>query len=290
MTICVIANPEKPAVREPFLTIIEWAGPKNIKVIFAQKLKPFLGGKHFNHISITETETEAVKQCDFVIAVGGDGTMLWTARRVGNLGKPIVGVNSGRLGFLANIQQEKISLALNYLYAGEFTLDKRYVLEGGVAGGEKFLAFNEFQFSKRGRASMITLAARFDGLFINKYWADGILVSTPTGSTGYNLSAGGPIIMPETNVVVITPINPHTLTTRPLVVPADKMITISIEPPGQEVLFSNDGEICEFDVPLSTVDIKRSDYTIDLVKLPGQDYFKTLRTKLMWGADFREQM
>lgn len=289
MIICVIANPEKLTVKEPLHTIINWAGENNVSVLIDQKLSYFLDGKPFKHVTITGGETKAIKACDFVISVGGDGTMLWTARRVGDTGKPILGVNSGRMGFLANIQQDKIHKAFDYLLAGNYELDKRYLLEAVTEEGEVFLAFNEFLFSKKGTASMITLVAKLDDQFINKYWADGIIVSTPTGSTAYNLSSGGPIVMPETNVVTLTPINPHTLTTRPLVLPSNKVISIIVEPPGQEVLFSNDGKICEVDGPLTTINIKRSDYTINLAKLPGQDYFKTLRTKLMWGADFRER-
>ncbi|MEX0778579.1 MAG: NAD(+)/NADH kinase [Balneolales bacterium] len=290
MTICIIANPEKPTVQEPLLTIIDWAENKGVSIVFDQKLNYFLDGKSYTHVTTTGGETPAIRACDVVVSVGGDGTMLWAARRVGNYGKPILGVNSGRMGFLANIQQEKIIEAFNYLIDGKYELDKRYLLEATTEHGETFLAFNEFLFSKTGRASMITLVARLDDLVINKYWADGIIVSTPTGSTAYNLSAGGPIVMPETNVVTLTPISPHTLTTRPLVLPSNKNISITVDPPGQEVLFSNDGKICEVEGPLTFVNIKQSDYTIDLVKLPGQDYFKTLRNKLMWGADFRERI
>ncbi|MEX0773029.1 MAG: NAD(+)/NADH kinase [Balneolales bacterium] len=290
MIICIIANPEKPAVKEPLIDIINWAKEKGVSIIFDQKLSLYLDGKQFDHVSTTGGETPAVKASDFVVSLGGDGTMLWAARRVGDSGKPILGVNSGRMGFLANIQQEKIHKAFDYLLNGNYELDKRYLLEATTENGETFLAFNEFLFSKKGMASMITLVAKLDDLFINKYWSDGIIVSTPTGSTAYNLSSGGPIVMPETHVVTLTPINPHTLTTRPLVLPSDKIICIAVDPPGQEVLFSNDGKICEVDGPLTFVNIKRSDYTIDLIKLPGQDYFKTLRTKLMWGVDFRERI
>lgn len=290
MIICVIANPEKTAVKEPLHTIINWAKDKDVSIIFDQKLNFLLDGKQFDHVSTTGGESPAVKACDIVVSIGGDGTMLWAARRVGDSGKPILGVNSGRMGFLANIQQEKVIPAFDHLLKGNYELDKRYLLEASIPNGDTFLAFNEFLFSKKGKASMITLVATYDDLFINKYWADGLIVSTPTGSTAYNLSSGGPIVMPETNVVTLTPISPHTLTTRPLVLPSDKVISITVDPPEQEVLFSNDGEICEVDSPLSIVNIKRSDYTIDLVKLPDQDYFNTLRTKLMWGADFRERI
>ncbi|MEX0684483.1 MAG: NAD(+)/NADH kinase [Balneolales bacterium] len=289
MTFCVIANSEKKAVKQPFLDIVNWAEKNKVQIIIDQKLKPLLDDQRFDHVKKTNNEFEAVNLCDIVISVGGDGTMLWASRRVGNSGKPILGVNSGRMGFLANVQQEKIAKALDYVLEGNYSLDKRHLLEATTEKGKTYIAFNEFLFTKKGTTSMITLVAKFGDLFINKYWADGIIVSTPTGSTAYNLSSGGPIVMPDTQVVTLTPINPHTLTTRPLVLPSDKVITIVVEPPEQEVLFSNDGEICEVDGPLTSVTIKRSDYTINLVKLPGQDYFETLRTKLMWGADFRER-
>lgn len=135
---------------------------------------------------------------------------------------------------------------------------------------------------------MVNVSAEYDGMFINKYWADGLIVASPTGSTAYNLSSSGPIVMPNTDVMVLTPINPHTLTTRPLVLPSNKSLKITVEKQPHEVLFSYDGQIREIESYPFEVYIKRSNFTIDLIELPNQSYFDTLRQKLMWGMDSRK--
>ena len=135
---------------------------------------------------------------------------------------------------------------------------------------------------------MVTVEAEYDNMFINKYWADGLIVASPTGSTAYNLSSNGPIVMPNTDVMVLNPINPHTLTTRPLVLPSDKSLKITVHKQQHEVLFSYDGEIYEIQAYPFVVEIRRSNFTINLIELPDQSYFETLRNKLMWGMDFRK--
>jgi len=135
---------------------------------------------------------------------------------------------------------------------------------------------------------MVTVEAEYNDMFINKYWADGLIIASPTGSTAYNLSANGPIVMPNTDVMVLNPINPHTLTTRPLVLPSNKSLKITVKEQEHEVLFSYDGEIYEIQAYPFEVEIRRSNFTIDLVELPNQSYFDTLRNKLMWGMDSRQ--
>ncbi len=136
---------------------------------------------------------------------------------------------------------------------------------------------------------MVNVSAEYDGMFINNYWADGLIVASPTGSTAYNLSSSGPIVMPNTDVMVLTPINPHTLTTRPLVLPSEKSLKVMVEKQDQDVLFSFDGQIKEIQSYPFEVNIKRSSFTIDLIELPNQSYFDTLRHKLMWGVDSRQE-
>jgi len=213
---------------------------------------------------------------------------LRVARLVLGNNKPILGINTGRLGFLANVAQDDIEEALNYTSSGNYKIDKRALLQATEPDGTVHYALNEFLFSKGGTASMISLCAYFDDMFINRYWADGIIVATPTGSTAYNMSAGGPIVMPTTNVMVLNPINPHTLTTRPLILPSTKELTIKSDTSKNDVIFSKDGEISDITGDDFIIKIRRSEFTIELIKLPEQTYFDTLRNKLMWGMDVRE--
>lgn len=289
MKICVIANPTQYAVRDALLVTLQWCIEKNIEVYISQQLAGLSENLTHNHITYTGTEQEAIERANVIVAVGGDGTMLHTATMVGRSGKQIMGINTGKMGFLANVKTGDVTRALNNVLEGNFETDRRCVLEATDQNGHTHYALNEFAFLKHSSVSMITLSAWCDGLFINRYWADGLIVSTPTGSTAYNLSSGGPIVYPGTDVMILTPISPHMLTTRPLVLPAKSTIRIASDPSDQQILFSNDGQIPDITGDALTVEIRRSDYTIDLIHMPGQSYFETLREKLMWGIDLREQ-
>jgi NAD+ kinase len=289
MKLAVIANPEKYSVRKPFAETLEWAKSKGISIFFSRGLKEFFDGNAHPAVHITDTEEEAIERADTVIAIGGDGTMLYTARLMKNVQKPVLGVNSGRLGFMANTQQEQLQKALEAIHSGDYKLDRRHLLQATDTAGTVYHALNEFLFSKKDSTSMVTVGAEYDNMFINTYWADGLIVASPTGSTAYNLSSGGPIVMPQTDVMVLTPINPHTLTTRPLVLPSDKSLKITVEQQMHQVLFSYDGKIIEIESYPFVVEIKQSDFTVDLIELPGQNYFETLRNKLMWGMDYRKR-
>jgi len=291
MKLAVIANPEKYAIKEPLVAALKWSDEHGIKIYFAKKLESYTNSGPWKSSRIVETETEAIDEADVIIAIGGDGTMLYTARLTKNTHKPILGVNSGRLGFMANTQKSDLPRALDLVHEGNYRLDKRHMLQAEVKGsGNVYHALNEFLFSKKDSTSMITVSAEYDKMLVNKYWADGLIVASPTGSTAYNLSSLGPIVMPETDVMVLTPVNPHTLTTRPLVLPSNKELKITVEKQMHDVLFSYDGDTCEIENYPYIVHIKRSNFVIDLVELPGQSYFETLRNKLMWGMDFREKI
>lgn len=294
MKLSVIANPDKFGVTRALQDMLTWTGRNEIPVYLnhtlcgiAQESRDATpdGGL----VQTCESEQQAIGNSDIVVAIGGDGTMLRTARLVAGSGKPVIGVNTGRMGFLANIHKDRLQDALEFLKSGNYKLDRRLLLSASLQGNETtFFAMNEFLFAKGSQVPMITISVEYDGEFVNRYWADGIIVSTPTGSTAYNLSSGGPIAMPHTDVVIITPICPHTLTTRPLVLPAGKNLRVYIEPQDQQVLFSADGEDCLTDGTLPAIDINRSSLTVDLIQTPGQSYFETLRNKLMWGVDRRD--
>jgi len=288
MKFAVIANPEKYSVKQPFVDLLKWSDEHKVQVIFCQKLRQLYAGQEHPSAKVVKNEESAIDQADIIITLGGDGTMLYTARLMKNIQKPILGVNSGRLGFMAYTQKENLRQALKYLLKGKYRIDKRYLLKAEDNQGNIYHALNEFLFSKRDSTSMVTISAEYDDMFINDYWADGLIISTPTGSTAYNLSSYGPIVMPNTNVMVLTPINPHTLTTRPLVLPSNKSLKITVKKQEHDVLFSYDGLIYDIETYPFEANIKRSNFTIDLIELPNQSYFDTLRQKLMWGMDSRQ--
>lgn len=288
MKFAVVANPKKYSVKDSFIDILHWGDEHEVDIIFSSDLQELYRGEEHSSAVVVEDENEAIDQADIIIAVGGDGTMLYTARLMKNIQKPILGVNSGRLGFMAYTQKENINQALDYLKGGTYRIDKRYMLEAEDNEGNIYHALNEFLFAKKDSTSMVNVSAEYNEMFINNYWADGLIVASPTGSTAYNLSSSGPIVMPNSDVMVLTPINPHTLTTRPLVLPSDKSLKISVEEQEHEVLFSYDGQIKEIQSYPFQVYIRRSNFTIDLIELPNQSYFDTLRHKLMWGVDSRE--
>lgn len=290
MKLSVIANPKKYSVREPFINVLNWADEHEVQIIFCEELQELYDGEQHTSAVVAGSESEAVDQADIIVALGGDGTMLYTARLTKGIQKPILGVNSGRLGFMAYTQKENLAQALESLLESNYRLDKRYMLKAEDKDGTIYHALNEFLFAKQDSTSMVTVSAAYGDMFINKYWGDGLIIASPTGSTAYNLSSNGPIVMPNTDVMVLTPINPHTLTTRPLVLPSDRSLKVTVEEQEHEVLFSYDGQIQEIQAYPFEVEIQRSDFTIDLIELPMQNYFETLRNKLMWGVDFRKNV
>jgi NAD+ kinase len=281
----IIANPKKYAVRDPLLQIQQWCASKGHEALVLQELIESDGS---NGSSNYGSEQDIIADADVIIGIGGDGTMLHAARLIGNSNKPILGVNSGRLGFLATLQQNGITEALQNIASGNYELEQRSLLTSVDSSGNCYHALNEFVFSKRENPAMIVVEAWYDGQFINRYWADGLIIATPTGSTAYNLSSNGPIVSPIADVMILTPICPHTLTIRPLVIPADRELKIRVVSQPHEVLFSYDGQVFEIAEYPFEVRIIRSGFSVNMIQLPGHSYFDTLRTKLMWGKDYRE--
>ncbi|MCG8373439.1 MAG: NAD(+)/NADH kinase [Balneolales bacterium] len=287
MKFAVIANPKKYEVKQVFNSALHWAASKNVTLFVCEEVCSFIGAKTSDSLVFTSTDEEAIEQADIILVMGGDGTMLYTARISRKSGKPVLGINSGRLGFMTNTQNEDLIPALDSVLAGEYTLDERHFLKAVDQNGGEYFALNEFLFTRSDTTSMINISAEYSDMHINRYWSDGLIVATPTGSTAYNLSTGGPIVEPGSGVIVITPINPHSLTTRPLVVRANKPLRIIVEPQQSGILFSYDGVVKEIDhLPLE-VEITKTELAFKLIQLQGQDFFDTLRKKLMWGQDSR---
>ena len=227
---------------------------------------------------------------DFVISMGGDGTFLRSAARVGIKNIPILGVNIGRLGFLADITPNEIESCLHSLYDGDYQVYDREVIEVGVEGGEIKgcrYALNDVAVLKRDNASMITISASVDGEHLITYQADGVIMSTPTGSTAYSLSNGGPIIVPGTKVFSLTAVAPHSLNVRPIVLSDTAEVTLKVESRNHNFLLAIDGR-SEKMTDGSLVTLKRAPYDIHIVKRNGERYFNTLKEKMMWGVDARE--
>ena len=226
---------------------------------------------------------------DYVISMGGDGTFLKAASRVGAKGTPIIGVNMGRLGFLADVLPGEVEAALDSLYAGECQIEEHVVIqveaEGGVLAGNPF-ALNDIAVLKRDDASMISIRTQVDGEFLVNYQADGLIVTTSTGSTAYNLSNSGPIIIPQSSSLCLTPVAPHSLNIRPVVINDTAEITLDVESRSHNYLVAIDGRSERMTEGTRLV-IRKAAHTIKIVKQRNQRYFSTLREKLMWGADQR---
>ena len=232
---------------------------------------------------------EDMSSMDFVISIGGDGTLLDAVCQIGDLEVPILGLNTGRLGFLATAATEKISEAITDLATENYQVESRTLISlhshRKLFNGLNF-GLNEFTIHKRDTSSMITVHTYIDGKYLNSYWADGLIVSTPTGSTGYSLSCGGPLISPEAKNLVITPVSPHNLNVRPIIVSDESEISFEIEGRAEKFLISLDSRSTSIssEVKLS---VKKENFSAKLVKLPHYHFFDTLRQKLNWGFDMR---
>ena len=260
-------------------------------IIIYEPFKQFLESK-LNYSTrikgLFNSFTDLPDNTDMIFSIGGDGTFLETVSLVREKGIPIVGINSGRLGFLATISQEKLLGSLDAILSKKFSVEERTLLKLDFPGAKKEdfnYALNEVSIEKVG-TSMITIHAYVNGEFLNSYWADGLIISTPTGSTAYSLSIGGPIVIPESNNIIISPISPHNLTVRPLVIPDKDELMLRVEGRDEKYIASVDAR--SVILPNKTeVWVKRAEFKIKILKLEGHSYYSTLRNKLMWGVDKR---
>ena len=230
---------------------------------------------------------------DYLFSIGGDGTLLRSITFVKDTEIPILGINTGRLGFLTSLQKESLNEALDKFFSEKYKLVKRALLAVELSSPsveiEKFgYALNEISINRKNTTAMLSIATQIDKEYLTTYWADGLIISTPTGSTGYSLSSGGPILTPETEGIVLNPIAPHNLNIRPLVVPDKAEIEISVDGRGEDHLLSLDSRI--FTLENGTlISIKKAPFSVFTVELDGDNYFKTLRDKLFWGYDARNR-
>ena len=230
-----------------------------------------------------------VKQLDFCITLGGDGTILAAILHIRNNGVPVLGINLGRLGFLAGIEKRRISEAVRLLKHGMYEVEHRsllYLESNLPLFGDAPFALNDCTLLKRDTSSMITIHTFINGAYLNSYWADGVIVATPTGSTGYSLSCGGPIIFPDSNSFVITPVAPHNLNVRPIVISDDSVISFEVEGRAESFLCTLDSR-SESITSAHQLAIRKNDFDIQLIRIPGAGFLETMREKMNWGADMR---
>lgn len=230
-----------------------------------------------------------LKKFDFVIALGGDGTILSAITHVRESGVPILGINLGRLGFLASIEKKRIRDAVQLLAKGRYSVEERgllYLESSLPLFGDTRFALNDFTILKRDTSSMITIHTYINGSYLNTYWADGIIVATPTGSTGYSLSCGGPIIFPNSNNFVITPVATHNLNVRPVVISDDSIISFDVEGRAENFLCTLDSRF-ETITSAHQLAVRKNDFSINLVQLHDYGFMDTMRDKLAWGQDSR---
>jgi NAD+ kinase len=238
--------------------------------------------RRFNNINDLPIDT------DFLFSFGGDGTFLETLKIVKNRDIPVIGINTGRLGFLANISRDEICISVEDLFMGNYSIEERTLIRlssNKSIPGDLNVALNEITIHKYG-AGMISVNTGLDGEYLNTYWADGLIISTPTGSTAYSMSVGGPIVLPESRNFIISPIAPHNLSVRPLIVPDNKTISLSVKCRADRFLVSIDSITHEVENDI-ILNIEKAPYSLKLVKFPGTSFYNTLRNKLMWGVDRR---
>ncbi|MDZ7741957.1 MAG: NAD kinase [Bacteroidota bacterium] len=259
----------------------------SIYASFYEKIKDHVSFK--KDIRRFSEHRELIGKTDFICSIGGDGTFLDTLYQVQDSGIPIIGVNLGRLGFLSSVSRDEIDFAINCLQEGKFRLDQRTLLElekPGQMFGDINYALNELTVSRKDSTSLILIHLYIDDKFLNSYWADGIIISTPTGSTAYSLSCGGPIITPGSENFVITPIATHNLTVRPIVIRDDSKIRIKLEGRDKAYFASLDSRSVSIDADQELL-IKKCGFKINLVQLENKTFFTTIRDKLNWGLDIR---
>lgn len=239
--------------------------------------------------NLFNTYADIASSVNYMISIGGDGSLLDTVSLVRDSGTPILGINTGRLGFLSNVAKTEIEMAINALVEKNYHIDQRSILQLNTSNqlfGDFNFAMNELTIHKKDSSSMVTVHAYINNEYLNSYWADGIIIATPTGSTAYSLSCGGPIVFPGSQNFVITPIAPHNLNVRPVVLPDSSIIRLKVEGRSQQFLASLDSRSQPFDAEVELI-VKKADYRINLIQLEHHNFFTTIRNKLNWGIDKR---
>ncbi|MFY8213002.1 MAG: NAD kinase [Flavobacterium sp.] len=282
-------NSTEPIIRD----IFQFFTQKKIELVVEHDFLELLNEKHILEESFAtfQNHSDLDSSFDMLLSIGGDGTILRAITLVRDSGIPVLGINAGRLGFLASVQKENITNFLQLVIDKKYRISKRSLLSlrcnpPNAAIDSLNFAMNEITVSRKDTTSMITIETHLNEEFLNSYWADGLIIATPTGSTGYSMSCGGPILTPEVTSLVITPIAPHNLNARPLVIPDNTQIKLKVSGREDNYLVSLDSRIAS--VPnAAELTIEKTNFQINMVEIPNETFLKTLRNKLMWGEDKR---
>lgn len=286
----IFGNEYQPNKSKAILTILSYLSRRGAEIYIDRPFYDFLQQEHRIEARISGVFDGNNFDADYVISMGGDGTFLKAATRVGPKQTPIIGVNMGRLGFLADVLPSEATDALDAIYSGTYETESHSAImvetEGELITSCPY-ALNDIAVLKRDNASMISIDTCINGEHLITYQADGLIVSTPTGSTAYSLSNGGPIIVPQTSTLCLTPVAPHSLNIRPIVLGDDSVVTLTVESRSHNFLIAIDGR-SEKLTEATTLTIRKAPFTINIVKRNGRRYFASLREKMMWGVDGRK--
>ncbi|MBI5039250.1 MAG: NAD(+)/NADH kinase [Nitrospirae bacterium] len=278
----IVSKPRKEDAGHILSELVKWLRDKGTEPLMDQETASLI------EITSPYSRQDIAALSEFVIVLGGDGTLLSVARLIGARGTPILGVNLGSLGFLTEVTLDEMYPLLEDILSGKMIIDERGMLEAAIRrkGQEiaRYTVLNDVVINKGALARMILMETRVDGWLLNTYRADGLIISTPTGSTAYSLSAGGPIVYPTVGAVIISPICPHTLTNRPIVLPEDVSIEVTLRTEDEDVLVTLDGQEGHQIKFMDTVAIKKIKGTTRLILSPKKDYYQILRQKLRWGV------
>ena len=290
MRIALFGNIYKKESIEQIKVLFNVLKTRNAQIITDKDFFEFFKQDINNHgLSIEVMENCCDFNADLAVSIGGDGTFLNTACRIGNKGIPILGINTGRLGFLADVSRDEIEPAINEFFNNQYFIEQRSVIELKTDNPNfhnHTFALNEIAVLKQDSSSMIGIKVNINGEYLNNYQADGLIIATPTGSTAYSMSVGGPLVVPQASSLIISPVAPHSLNIRPLVIPDSWTIELEVKSRNKSFLVSLDGRSEIFEQPYKLI-IKKGDYTVKVIKRAEHTFFNALRTKLMWGMDKR---
>lgn len=289
LRIAIFGNLHRTDLKIQLQILIDFFRGKDVVILLEEHIEQYIISQFNSNFEHTELITDDNFKADLALSVGGDGTFLNTAARIGRKDIPILGINSGRLGFLADVAKDEIVHALEAVLDKKYTIEKRSVLRVRSLDGARLdspYALNDVAISKQDSNSMIIVNAFANNELINSYQADGLIIATPTGSTAYSMSVGGPILVPQTNSFVISPVASHSLNVRPLIVPDNWIIELEVTSRSNSYLVSIDGRSKILDHS-TRLRIQKADYCIQVLKRIDHPFFNTLRNKLLWGVDVR---
>ena len=280
----VWGNTDKESFWEILPDILAWSGKKGLDAYLTTRILNHENGSTLTSKKIRSKDDMSV--LDFMLVLGGDGTFLSLARAIEHRNTPILGIHLGDLGFLAKVTLKDLFVRLDQVANGDFIVEKRILVKASIKKNGQTIhhvGLNDFVLSNGQSHRMLNATVSVNGHLVGNYRSDGLIIATPTGSTAYSLSAGGPIVTPEVDSLIITPTAAHTLTSRPLVIPADSKIILNFPDTNDSILFIADGQVHESLDPSCQVEITKSDYDVKLIDFKDSDYFQTLRTKMGWG-------